>query len=61
MLIHGKERSAVLQAASCYPDVVQGKPYNIQHRIIRADNNETRYIHSIGEVESQLFRDTANT
>ena len=29
----------------------EGKPYNIQHRIIRADNNETRYIHALGVVE----------
>ncbi|MFP4563062.1 MAG: PAS domain S-box protein [Spirochaetia bacterium] len=29
----------------------EGKQYNIQHRIIRADNNETRYIHAVGVVE----------
>jgi PAS domain S-box-containing protein len=29
----------------------EGKPYNIQHRIIRADNNEIRYIHALGKIE----------
>jgi PAS domain S-box-containing protein len=29
----------------------EGKPYDIQHRIIRADTNEIRYIHSLGRVE----------
>ncbi len=29
----------------------EGKAYNIQHRIIRADNKEIRYIHALGTVE----------
>jgi two-component system, cell cycle sensor histidine kinase and response regulator CckA len=29
----------------------QGKPYDIEHRIIRADNKEIRYIKALGELE----------
>ena len=34
----------------------EGKTYSIQHRIIRPDNGQTRYIHALGEVE--YSRDT---
>lgn len=34
----------------------KGKPYDILHRIVRADNNETRYIHAMGKAE--FDRDT---
>ncbi len=34
----------------------EGSPYDIQHRIVRADNKKTRYIHARGEIE--YSRDT---